>query len=64
MITTIPGILVIVLGLIGRLGQALVVFSPRVAIRLGLNERVEDLDRSTYLFERPRSGADLAASRL
>ncbi len=46
MLTTILGIVVIVLGLICWLGQALVVFAPRVAIKLGLNEREEDLDRS------------------
>ncbi len=45
MLTTVLGILVIVLGLICWLGQALVVFAPRVAVMLGLNEREEDLDR-------------------
>lgn len=33
-------------------GASLVVFAPRAAIKLGLNEREEDLDRSMYLFER------------
>jgi hypothetical protein len=33
-------------------GQALVVFAPRVAIKLGVNEPEEDVDRSMYLFER------------
>ena len=56
MLTTILGIVVIVLGLICWLGQALVVFVPRVAIKLGLNEREEDLDRSMYLFERLSQG--------
>ncbi len=56
MLTTILGIVVIVLGLICWLGQALVVFAPRVAIKLGLNEREEDLDRSMYLFERLSQG--------
>jgi len=56
MLTTVLGILVIVLGLICWLGQALVVFAPRVAVMLGLNEREEDLDRSMYLFERLSQG--------
>ena len=56
MLTTILGIAVIILGLICWLGQALVVFAPRVAIKLGLNEREEDLDRSMYLFERFSQG--------
>ena len=56
MLKTVLGILVIVLGLICWLGQALVVFAPRVAVMLGLNEREEDLDRSMYLFERLSQG--------
>ena len=56
MLTTVLGILVIVLGLICWLGQALVVFAPRVAVMLGLYEREEDLDRSMYLFERLSQG--------
>ena len=56
MLTTILGIVVIVLGLICWLGQALVVFAPNVAIRLGLNEREEDIDPSMYLFERLSQG--------
>lgn len=50
--TTILGIVVIGLGLICWVGQALVVFAPRVAIKLGVNEPEEDVDRSMYLFER------------
>ena len=56
MITTILAILVIVLGLICWLGQTLVVFTPRVAERLGVGEPEKDLDRSMYLFERYSQG--------
>ena len=56
MLTTVLAIVVIVLGLICWLGQALVVFAPRVAVKLGLNEPTEDVDRSMYLFERFSQG--------
>ncbi|MBT8103154.1 MAG: hypothetical protein KJO95_09315 [Gammaproteobacteria bacterium] len=56
MVTTVLAILVIVLGLICWLGQALVIFAPRVAVKLGVGEREEDLDRSMYLFERFSQG--------
>ena len=56
MVTTVLAILVILLGLICWLGQALVVFAPRVAVKLGVNERKEDVDRSMYLFERFSQG--------
>ncbi len=53
---TIAGILVVVLGLICWLGQSLVVFAPRVAVKLGVGEPEEDVDRSMYLFERFSQG--------
>ena len=53
---TIAGILVIVLGLICWLGQTLVVFAPGVAVKLGVGEPEEDVDRSMYLFERFSQG--------
>ena len=56
MITTILGVLVIVLGLICWLGQTLVVFAPHVAVKLGVAEPEEELDRSMYLFERFSQG--------
>ena len=56
MITTALGILVIVLGLICWTGQALVVFAPDIAVKLGLGEPEQDLDRSMYLFERYSQG--------
>ena len=56
MVTTVLAILVIVLGLICWLGQALVIFAPRVAVKLGVGDREEDLDRSMYLFERFSQG--------
>ncbi len=52
MLTTILGILEIVLGLVCWLGQTLVVFTPRVAEKLGVGEPEDELDRSMYLFER------------
>ena len=56
MLTTILGILVIVLGLVCWLGQTLVVFTPRVAEKLGVGEPEDELDRSMYLFERFSQG--------
>ena len=56
MVTTILGVLVIVLGLICWLGQAFVVFTPHVAVKLGVVEPEEDLDKSMYLFERYSQG--------
>lgn len=56
MVTTTLGVLVIVLGLICWLGQTLVVFAPRVAVKLGVVEPEEDIDRSMYLFERFSQG--------
>ena len=53
---TVLGFLVIALGLICWLGQALVVFAPSIAVKLGLNESEEDIDRSMYLFERFSQG--------
>lgn len=54
--TTILGIVIIGLGLICWVGQALVGFAPRVAFKLGVNEPEEDVDRSMYLFERFSQG--------
>ncbi len=56
MITTVFGVLVIVLGLVCWLGQTLVVFAPRVAEKIGVNEPEENVDRSMYLFERYSQG--------
>ena len=56
MTMTIAGIAVIVLGLICWLGQTLMVLAPRVAVKLGVGEPEEDLDRSMYLFERFSQG--------
>ena len=56
MVTTALAVLVIVLGLICWLGQALVVFAPHLAVKCGVNEPEEDVDRSMYLFERFSQG--------
>ena len=56
MATTILAILVIILGLICWLGQTLVVFTPNVAVKLGVGEPEQDIDRSMYLFERFSQG--------
>ncbi len=56
MAVTTVGILVVVLGLICWLGQTLVVFAPQVAVKLGVGEPEEDIDRSMYLFERFAQG--------
>lgn len=56
MLTTALGVLVIVLGLICWIGQTLVVFAPDIAVKLGVGEPEQDLDRSMYLFERYSQG--------
>ena len=53
---TLIGILVIVLGLICWLGQTLVVFAPDVAVKFGVNEAEDSIDKSMYLFERYSQG--------
>ena len=53
---TVLALMVIVLGLICWLGQTLVVFAPAVAVKLGVNEKEDDIDRSMYLFERYSQG--------
>ena len=50
------GILVIVLGLICWIGQTLVVFAPDIAVKLGVGEPEQEVDRSMYLFERYSQG--------
>ncbi len=50
--TTIIGILVIVVCLIAWIGQALAVFVLPTAIRLGLFEPEDEVNQSMYLFER------------
>ena len=53
---TVLGIFVIVLGLICWLGQTLVLFVPNVAVKLGVNEPEDTIDKSMYLFERYSQG--------
>ncbi len=54
--TTVLAFFVIVLGLICWLGQTLVIFAPRAAVKLGVGEPEETVDRSMYLFERFSQG--------
>jgi hypothetical protein len=56
MVKTVLAIVVIILGLVCWLGQALALVAPRVAVKLGLDEPKEDVDRSMYLFERFSQG--------
>lgn len=56
MVKTVLASLVIILGLICWLGQALVVFAPRIAAKCGVNEPEEAVDRSMFLFERYSQG--------
>ena len=56
MMTTIATVSVLVLGLVCWIGQTLVVFAPRIAVRLGVGEPEQELDRSMYLFERYSQG--------
>ena len=56
MLTTLIGVVVVILGLICWVGQTLVVFSPATAIRLGLSEPEHEVDPAMYLFERMSQG--------
>lgn len=56
MATTAFGIIVVILGLIGWVGQALVVFHPPTAVALGVFEAPDEIDPSMYLFERFSQG--------
>jgi hypothetical protein len=51
-VTTIFGAFVIVMGLIAWIGQSLSVFALPTAIRFGLFEPEEEVDKSMFLFER------------
>ncbi len=54
--TTVFALIVIALGLICWIGQTLVLFTPDIAVKLGVGEAEEDIDRSMYLFERFSQG--------
>ena len=56
MLTTLIGVIVVILGLICWVGQTMVVFSPAPAIRLGLSEPEHEVDPTMYLFERMAQG--------
>ncbi len=56
MLTNLVGIIVVILGLICWIGQTMVVFSPRTAIKFGLCEPEDELDPVMYLFERMSQG--------
>ena len=56
MLTVVFGVAVIILGLICWLGQSLVVFAPSTAVKLGVGDAEQDVDRSMYLFERFSQG--------
>ena len=53
---TFIGITVFILGSICWIGQTLVVFSPRTAIKLGLSEPEDEVNAEMYLFERLSQG--------
>ena len=53
---TIIGIVVVVLGSICWLGQTLVVIAPDIAVKIGVNEPEDTVDKSMYLFERYSQG--------
>ena len=56
MMTTIFGIVVMVVGLIAWIGQSLAVFSLPTAIKLGLFEPENEVDQSMFVFERYSMG--------
>ena len=53
---TVFATLVAILGLICWGGQTLVLFAPDLAVKLGVNEPEDSVDRSMYLFERYSQG--------
>jgi hypothetical protein len=53
---TVIGIIVIIVGLIAWIGQSLAVFALPTAVRLGLFEPQDEVDQSTFLFERYSMG--------
>lgn len=53
---TVIGLVVVLLGLICRLGQTLVVLAPDVAVKPGVNEPKDAVDKSMCLFERYSQG--------
>ncbi len=56
MLTTLIGVIVLVLGLICWVGQTMAVFFLPTAVRLGLFEPEHEVDPSMYLFERMSQG--------
>ena len=56
MLTTLIGVIVVILGLICWVGQTMAIFFLPTAIKLGLFEPEHDMDPSMYLFERMSQG--------
>ncbi|MDJ0758337.1 MAG: hypothetical protein QNJ19_03020 [Woeseiaceae bacterium] len=56
MLTTLIGVIVVILGLICWVGQTMAVFFLPTAIKLGLFEPEHEVDPSMYLFERMSQG--------
>ena len=53
---TLFGIVVIIVGLIVFIGQALSFFAPKLATNIGLNDAEEDMDHSLYIIETKANG--------
>ena len=54
--TTIIGIIVIVLGLLVWIGQSLSFLAPDIATKIGLNSPEEEMDQSLYIIETKANG--------
>ena len=53
---TVIGIIVIVVGLLVFIGQALSFFAPDLATKTGLNSPEEDMDKTLYIIETKANG--------
>ncbi len=54
--TTLIGIIVIIVGLLVYVGQALSFLAPELATRIGLNDPQEEMDESLYIIETKANG--------
>ncbi len=54
--TTLLGIVVIIVGLLVYIGQGLSFFAPALATKIGLNDPPEEMDESLYIIETKANG--------
>lgn len=54
--TTLLGLVVILVGLLVYIGQGLSFFAPKLATKLGLNDPQDEMDESLYIIESKANG--------